>query len=103
MGRRVLRRHIWGYTVCLCPIKGTSGLNELSNQLCFLCFIVNELNVFSYLVSDQADSLGADISFGFKKQLLFGNCYDRCTRIIANLFIAFVENQAYIDTEFHHC
>ena len=29
MGRRVLRRHIWGYVVCLCPIKGTPGLNEL--------------------------------------------------------------------------
>ena len=28
MGRRVLRRHIWGYTVCLCPTKGTPGLNE---------------------------------------------------------------------------
>ena len=23
-------RHIWGYAVCLCPIKGTPGLNELS-------------------------------------------------------------------------
>ena len=29
MGRRVLRRPIWGYSVCLCPIKGTPGLNEL--------------------------------------------------------------------------
>ena len=29
MGRRVLRRHIWGYSVCLCPIKGTPGLNKL--------------------------------------------------------------------------
>ena len=29
MGRRVLRRHIWGYSVCLCPIKGTSGLYGL--------------------------------------------------------------------------
>ena len=29
MGRRVLRRHIWGYSVCLCPTKGTPGLNEL--------------------------------------------------------------------------
>ena len=29
MGRRVLRRHILGYPVCLCPIKGTPGLNEL--------------------------------------------------------------------------
>ena len=31
MGRRVLRRHIWGYSVCLCPIKGTPGLNELTS------------------------------------------------------------------------
>ena len=29
MGRRVLRRHIWGYSVCLCPIKGTPGLTHL--------------------------------------------------------------------------
>ena len=29
MGRRILRRHIWGYVVCLCPIKGTPGLKEL--------------------------------------------------------------------------
>ena len=32
MGCRVLRRHIWGYSVCLCPIKGTPGLNELKLQ-----------------------------------------------------------------------
>ena len=24
-----MRRPIWGYAVCLCPIKGTPGLNEL--------------------------------------------------------------------------
>ena len=30
MGRRVLRHHIWGYSVCLCPTKGTPGLNELN-------------------------------------------------------------------------
>ena len=29
MGRRILRRHIWGYSVCLCLMKGTPGLNEL--------------------------------------------------------------------------
>ena len=29
MGRRVLWRHIWGYVVCLCPTKGTPGLNEI--------------------------------------------------------------------------
>ena len=27
--RRVLRRHIWGYAVCLCPTKRTPDLNEL--------------------------------------------------------------------------
>ena len=32
MGRRVLRRHIWGYSVCLCPIKRTPVLNELSTE-----------------------------------------------------------------------
>ena len=30
MGRRVLRRHIWGYAVCLCPTKGKPGLNALN-------------------------------------------------------------------------
>ena len=29
----VLRRHIWGYAVCLCPIKRTPGLNELSTHI----------------------------------------------------------------------
>ena len=28
MGCRVLRLLIWGFTVCLCPTKGTPGLNE---------------------------------------------------------------------------
>ena len=26
MGSRIMRRHIWGYSVCLCPIKRTPGL-----------------------------------------------------------------------------
>ena len=30
MGRRILRRHIWGYSVCQCPTKGTPGLNKLN-------------------------------------------------------------------------
>ena len=29
MGRRVLRRPFWGYSVCQCPTKGTPGLYEL--------------------------------------------------------------------------
>ena len=29
MGRRVLRRYIWGYSVCPCPIKRTHGLYGL--------------------------------------------------------------------------
>ena len=36
MGRHVLQRHIWGYSVCLCPIKGTPGLNELIQSLPYL-------------------------------------------------------------------
>ena len=28
MGCRVLRRLIWGFNGCLCPTKGTPGLNE---------------------------------------------------------------------------
>ena len=30
MGCRILRHHIWGYSDCLCPIKGMPGLNELT-------------------------------------------------------------------------
>ena len=33
MGRRVLRRLIWGYSVCLCPIKRTSGLYGLKPHI----------------------------------------------------------------------
>ena len=29
---RLLRRHIWGYVACLCPIKGTPGLHEIILQ-----------------------------------------------------------------------
>ena len=29
MGRHILQRHIWGYSVCLCPIKRTPGLYGL--------------------------------------------------------------------------
>ena len=37
MGRRVLRRHIWGYSVCQCPIKRTPwGLNELKTRLPYM-------------------------------------------------------------------
>ena len=32
MGRRVLRRHIWGYSVGLCPIKRTPGLYRLMSR-----------------------------------------------------------------------
>ena len=34
MGRRVLRRHIWGYSDCLCSIKKTPGLSGLSEHTC---------------------------------------------------------------------
>ena len=33
MGRRVLRRYIWGYSVCLCPIKRTQGLYGLTRHV----------------------------------------------------------------------
>ena len=37
MGRRVLWRHTWGYSICLCPIKRTPGLYGLSP--CTLTFV----------------------------------------------------------------
>ena len=35
MGRRGLRHQIWGYTVCLCTIKMTPGLNDLISIFLF--------------------------------------------------------------------
>ena len=35
MGRRVLRLHIWGYSVCLCPIKRRPGLYGTRLGICF--------------------------------------------------------------------
>ena len=43
----VLRRHIWGYSVCPCPLKGTPGLNELSTAA-----------TSSFLTSDRDDRDG---------------------------------------------
>ena len=40
-----MRRHIWGYSVCLRPIKGTPGLNELK---VIAGVIVNILVAFVY-------------------------------------------------------
>ena len=52
MGRCVLRRHICGYTVWLCPTKGTSGLNELNAEviLFFKC-VVGKCFVVFYVFS----------------------------------------------------
>ena len=33
MGRRVLQRHIWIHTVCLCPIKRAPGLYKLKSMV----------------------------------------------------------------------
>ena len=59
MGRRVLWRHIWGYTVCLCPTKGTSGLNELSNYFgldyYFHCKKIETMSVSPNCISKYTD------------------------------------------------
>ena len=36
MGRRILWRPIWGYFVCLCPIKRTPGLYGLTSNQAFM-------------------------------------------------------------------
>ena len=65
MGRRVLRRHIWGYSVCLCPIKGTPGLNELIIKPAFLlksraiAFLFS-LDLGAVMQSLMVDSLSID-------------------------------------------
>ena len=43
MGRHVLPRHIWGYSVCLCPIKRTPG------YLGFYCLMPSEIYKFECL------------------------------------------------------
>ena len=48
MGRRILRRHIWDYAVCLCPIKGTPGLYELTH-LDFLLYGQRPVHVLTIL------------------------------------------------------
>ena len=47
MGRRVLRRHIWGYSVCLFPIKGTPGLYEL-RQIMIISVINTQMVKMKY-------------------------------------------------------
>ena len=56
MGRRILRRLIWGYSVCLCPIKGTPGLNEFSVKYqhilqLYILTTCTSLKYFAYLGS----------------------------------------------------
>ena len=45
---RVLRRHIWSYSVCLCPIKRTLGLYGLRHfafaQLAMQKFTIGKRN-----------------------------------------------------------
>ena len=83
MGCPILRRHIWGYAVCLCPIKGMPGLNELktgflTSRLC--CVWMTRLcthSLFSQGV-DGEDELQCKICNQFfisvhnKKEHMFG-------------------------------
>ena len=43
MGRRVMRRHIWSYSVCLYPIKGTTGLYELRSPESLMHSVSSEI------------------------------------------------------------
>ena len=51
MGRRVLRRHTWGYSVCLCSIKGTPGVNELN------CIVIVKIMTDILLNADDRDKI----------------------------------------------
>ena len=71
-GSRVLRRHIWGYAVCLCPTKGTPGLNELMNlnyvsciirkPSVFICKIIDAAHLISLLRRSSSSSLQLKLS-----------------------------------------
>ena len=68
MGRRVLRRHTWGYSVCLCPIKGTPGLNEL-NKLKSL----NMINFTSRKLIESSWNLNKHVLEGMDVGVLWSN------------------------------
>ena len=57
MGRRVLRRHIWGYTVCPCPTKGSPGLNELLARATTVEYTCKCHSIFTYSAAQFLDIL----------------------------------------------
>ena len=71
MGRRVLRRHIWGYSVCLCPIKGAPGLNELMHVCGNLPHKINKKkDEMTEIKVGKNDSVCVQSSIDFSKKSL---------------------------------
>ena len=52
---RVLRRHILGYSVCLCPIKRTPGFHELKTAACLAGCCNNECFSRKFLTEMDLD------------------------------------------------
>ena len=56
MGRRVLRCHIWGYSVCLCRIKRTSGLHPVMRNrkiVKLICYLNRRLRIKPFCRRDE--------------------------------------------------
>ena len=70
MGRRVLRGHIWDYSVCLCPIKGTPDLNELMMALLALINKLDEKIIVHALDLQLNSRLSSVLSFLYFSALI---------------------------------
>ena len=92
------RGHIWGYAVCLCPIKGTPGVNELSCpykehfEVCcpFPLLILLDLKSEYFFVKRITISLYLNFSNTYKKQNMSIYCSDMIRLLNTYLCPSFV-------------
>ena len=85
MGCQILRRHIWGYAVCLCPIKRMPGLNELKKNPFLIYNSGNrKLRLTSTLSSSFSYTDRANpFFFSFRFPTILGGCAIWfCTRTV---------------------
>ena len=77
MGRRILRRHIWGFAVCLCPTKRMPGLNELNFAFVPLWYNI-QVNNFSVMMGQSHRFLGVNYITESKCVMLKDETRCRC-------------------------
>ena len=97
MGRLVLWRHIWSYSVCPCPINRTPGFIEITNESPSLNKVITYLltyllNTVIYAFSNIKEKLEA-ISHAFVSVALnatsFANVVAFNDKQIFNIFYLF--------------